>query len=871
MPSFNTDGFVERHLKDRDFVLSNRQPSLHKMSTISHRVKLMLYSTFRLNLFVTPPYNADGDEMNIHVPQSEETRAELSQIAWVPRQASRAHTSFVIISPQANKPVMGIVQDALCGIRKFTLRDTFLDWNQVQNILLWVPEWDGTVPIPAIIKPKPLWTGKQILSLVIPRGINISRNPDDKNSKSHPVFDDGMLIENGEIIFGIVEDQQGGLVHVIFREKGPEAMRQLFTGLQMEVFSTPWLGVKPAAAGDDPLSRQAQEDAILRFRMQLRATFASRRVLEKFHLNHEAFDWFLGEVESKFNQSIANPGVRCGTLAAQSIGEPATQMTLNTFHYAGVSSKSVTLGVPCLKEIINDISGDATLAQAVAHELEYTSLRTVTSAVEIWYGPDPSSTLIEEDAGFVEDFFAIPDEEVESKLHLHSPFPTAESFKTDLFVIWNEDNSDKFIIRCQVLGGGDKDHDGMGSIEEDISLRQLEDTVLNLVSLCGVPSIRKVCLLQHNKTVIEDDGSINVRKKEEWVLETEGVNLKTVTCIDGVNFKQTYSNSCIEIFNALGIEAAHAAILRELRSVTEFDGSYMNHRHLALLCDLMTHWRTLMVITHHGINRTDTGALMRYSFEETVEILMEAAAVGEKDDCHGVAENVMFGQMAPMGTDSFEVVLDSRDDPLRLELASMTGQCLQRRSSIFLALGGQWCRRWPEFHLAVSLGSSFATVLAQYILAHVAGIRATVAFRGSYITFRDIAIRYVAILRSWRPWADVANILPQVIDDFAFARILTGGSTILTHFSFILSDIATVYTNPTFAVVAEVFANITDGLAVFPKILPDLANILSSIACVFSSLACLQPNIHIVVSVEPVAKFGQNDSKPRLPGISSCD
>ena len=90
---------------------------------------------------------------------------------------------------------MGIVQDTLCGIRKFTLRDTFLDWNQVQNILLWVPEWDGSVPIPAILKHKPLWTGKQILSLAIPRGINIHRSPEPKSSNL--VFDDGALIENG--------------------------------------------------------------------------------------------------------------------------------------------------------------------------------------------------------------------------------------------------------------------------------------------------------------------------------------------------------------------------------------------------------------------------------------------------------------------------------------------------------------------------------------------------------------------------------------------------------------------------------------------------------------------------------------------------
>ncbi|KAH0590072.1 DNA-directed RNA polymerase II subunit rpb1 [Termitomyces sp. J132] len=1018
---------VERHLKDGDFVLFNRQPSLHKMSMMSHRVKLMPYSTFRLNLSVTPPYNADfdGDEMNMHIPQSEETRAELSQIAWVPRQ---------IISPQANKPVMGIVQDTLCGIRKFTLRDTFLDWNAVQNILLWVPDWDGTVPIPAIVKPKPLWTGKQILSMTIPRGINIHRAPEPRSS--NPVFDDGMMIENGEIIFGIVEKKtvgasQGGLVHVVFREKGPEATRQLFTGLQMVVnywlfhngfsigigdtiadpktmdyitkriqqsktevaqiidnayhdrlkaapgmtiresfeslverslnlardhsgqyaqknlkednnvkqmvvagskgsfinisqmsvcvgqqsvegrripfgfrhrtlphftkddFSPEARGfvensylrgltpqefffhamagreglidtavktaetgyiqrrlvkaledvtvcydgtvrnslgdliqfvygedgmdgafiekqtietfglsdkefehnyrvdvtdpaggflpgvlqigiddsslelqskldeeytrlledrrvlrnfifpraptniphylpvnlqrivqnatqifhidrrkpsdLEPAyivdaveelckrlivVRGDDELSQEAQTNATLNFRMHLRASFATRRVLEKFHLTREAFDWVLGEVESKFNQSVAHPGEMCGTLAAQSIGEPATQMTLNTFHYAGVSSKNVTLGVPRLKEIINvatniktpsltvylepEIAQSSTLAKNVQQELAYTSLRTVTASVEIWYDPDPSTTIIEEDALFVESFFAIPDEEIESKLHLQSPWllrlemdrakmidrkltmqyvatRIAESFKTDLFVIWSEDNSEKLIIRCRVIGGKDDEDD---KIEEDQFLRALETTMLNSVSLRGVKGVKRVFLMEQKKVVITPDGSIDTEKEKEWVLETDGVNLKTVMTVEGVDFKRTYSNSCVEIFNVLGIEAARAAIMKELRSVIEFDGSYVNYRHLALLCDLMTHRGTLMAITRHGINRADTGALMRCSFEETVEILMEAAAVGEKDDCHGIAENVMFGQMAPMGTGAFDVALD---------------------------------------------------------------------------------------------------------------------------------------------------------------------------------------------------------------------
>lgn len=127
---------VERHLLDDDLVIFNRQPSLHKMSMMGHRVKIMPYSTFRLNLSVTSPYNADfdGDEMNLHVPQSHETRAEVQELCMVPKQ---------IVSPQKNAPVMGIVQDTLCGIRKFTKRDTFLRRDIVMNLLMWIPDWNG--------------------------------------------------------------------------------------------------------------------------------------------------------------------------------------------------------------------------------------------------------------------------------------------------------------------------------------------------------------------------------------------------------------------------------------------------------------------------------------------------------------------------------------------------------------------------------------------------------------------------------------------------------------------------------------------------------------------------------------------------------
>lgn len=168
---------VERHINDGDIVLFNRQPSLHKMSIMGHRVRVLDYSTFRLNLSCTTPYNADfdGDEMNIHVPQvsycnspSSQTiqaRAEVTELMMVHKN---------IISPKSNSPVMGIVQDTLLGSQKLTLRDTFITKDMAMNMMMWVDTFDGNIPVPAVMtknekgKIIPLWTGKQMYSLLLP-------------------------------------------------------------------------------------------------------------------------------------------------------------------------------------------------------------------------------------------------------------------------------------------------------------------------------------------------------------------------------------------------------------------------------------------------------------------------------------------------------------------------------------------------------------------------------------------------------------------------------------------------------------------------------------------------------------------------------
>jgi DNA-directed RNA polymerase II subunit RPB1 len=225
---------VERHLRDDDVVLFNRQPSLHKMSIMGHRAKILDWSTFRLNLSVTTPYNADfdGDEMNLHVPQSMTARADADQLMMVPRN---------IITPQNNRNVMGIVQDALLGVSRMTKRDVFIEKDVFMNAMLWISTWDGFIPAPAIIKPRPLWTGKQLFSMITPkinyRGKSKNHKDDVKITDPFNYLDSEVLIHDGLLLSGIVDKNivgasGGSIVHVTWLSKGWEETRNFMNQIQ---------------------------------------------------------------------------------------------------------------------------------------------------------------------------------------------------------------------------------------------------------------------------------------------------------------------------------------------------------------------------------------------------------------------------------------------------------------------------------------------------------------------------------------------------------------------------------------------------------------------------------------------------------------
>ncbi|MHA1276262.1 MAG: DNA-directed RNA polymerase subunit A' [Candidatus Helarchaeota archaeon] len=235
-------GFIiERHLKEGDIVLFNRQPSLHRLSIMAHEVLVMPYKTFRLSLCVCPPYNADfdGDEMNLHVPQSEEAQAEARILMRVQEQ---------ILTPRYGGPIIGGIQDYISAAYILTRKSELYTREQVGNLLMAAGYLDDNVldryqiPPPAIQFPQELWTGKQIITALLPKGVNLSLRAKicrkcDVCEKEQCPYDAYVLIRNGRLLNGIIDKKAIGagqpesLLHRIVKDYGTKKGRQFLDSI----------------------------------------------------------------------------------------------------------------------------------------------------------------------------------------------------------------------------------------------------------------------------------------------------------------------------------------------------------------------------------------------------------------------------------------------------------------------------------------------------------------------------------------------------------------------------------------------------------------------------------------------------------------
>jgi len=429
--------------------------------------------------------------------------------------------------------------------------------------------------------------------------------------------------------------------------------------------------------------------------------------------NRASLTLLLETITLMYKRAIVAPGEMVGMIAAQSIGEPTTQMTLNTFHFAGVASKSnVTRGVPRIEEILSlssepknpsltvflkpEDEKDREKAQSIMYMLEHTKLQELVSSIEICFDPDDLNTLIDDDESTMQQYRAFenmvdecmetsisddtnekskwiirmvmnPEVMLEKNLTMDDVnFVLKNSYGDDISCVYSDYNADKLVFRIRMnnilkqgAGKGAAKKAKVNPLDQSDQiylLKNFQEQLLQNIVVRGIKNINKVILRKIKDNVVETLGTY--KKQDIWVLDTIGTNMLDILALDYIDSKRTFSNNIIEVFEVFGIEAARQTIYNELAEVIEFDGTYINYHHLCMLCDRMTFTNKLISIFRHGINNDNIGPIAKASFEETPEMFLKAARHAELDTMRGVSANVMCGQEGLYGTNAFQVVLD---------------------------------------------------------------------------------------------------------------------------------------------------------------------------------------------------------------------
>ena len=346
-------------------------------------------------------------------------------------------------------------------------------------------------------------------------------------------------------------------------------------------------------------------------------------ILLQNKLSKQGIEKVIKKIIDLIERAMVEPGEAVGVVTAQSIGEPGTQMTLRTFHYAGVKERNVTLGLPRLIELVDarkkpitptmDIYLDEEhrisreKALSVAKEIIHTKVIDVVEKTDIDY------------SGIIKLTFS------ENKLNDRG------CILTDIF---------------EILKGSKKKYDStLDEQEKTIVLKMNEEldaqTLLLLKNkllntrIKGVPDIERVTIVKQN---------------EEWVIQTAGSNLSKIIYVDGIDLSRVTTNNVYEIWQTLGIEAARTALVREVTNTLEEQGLEVDIRHIMLVADLMTSKGYLQQIGRHGIAGTKTSVLARAAFEITVPTIAKASMEGQTEALKGVTENVIVGATVPVGT-----------------------------------------------------------------------------------------------------------------------------------------------------------------------------------------------------------------------------
>jgi DNA-directed RNA polymerase subunit A" len=352
--------------------------------------------------------------------------------------------------------------------------------------------------------------------------------------------------------------------------------------------------------------------------------------ISALEITKKEFDDICDNVIDSYERSLVEPGEAVGTVAAQSIGEPGTQMTLRTFHYAGVAELSVTQGLPRLIEIVDARNNPS------------------TPTMKIYL--DSNSAADRNDARRIaRDIEMVLVESVASNVSIDL-LRQAIDIRLDPELM-----DDKGLTVDAVATAIDEKIKGKGEVEPGenvIFVYPANDTLAELQRLSE--KIREVRVKG-----ISDVTHVVIRKEGDgYVLYTEGSNLQDALEVEGVNPHRIYTNNLREIYQVLGIEATRNAIIKEAMSVLNEQGMDVDVRHIILVADMMTADGNIRQIGRHGISGSKNSALARAAFEVTIKHLLGAGIAGTKDPLRGITENVILGQLIPLGTGSIDLLMN---------------------------------------------------------------------------------------------------------------------------------------------------------------------------------------------------------------------
>ncbi|KAI5152358.1 DNA-directed RNA polymerase III subunit RPC1 [Enteropsectra breve] len=395
-------------------------------------------------------------------------------------------------------------------------------------------------------------------------------------------------------------------------------------------------GIKQHPQAKELLNEKFKNELMEFFERNCKSKFFYGGSFYEYFKNREFIGMFMHTLHERLIGAVVEPGAAVGAVAGQSIGEPGTQMTLKTFHFAGVASMNITLGVPRLKEIINAAVNISTPlincklttaglegAKVVKGRLERLFVRDVCSGVSLSIGSDTMGLSFQIDTELIKKMRLEIDIE-RIKNTILGQLRTASVETANSCIVYSTKSMKETSL---------------------FNLDKIKKQILN-IKIAGLDSVARVVI---NKVT---------KKEDEYELIVEGNDSHKILGIPGIEPLNTTSNDIMDIYNMLGIEAARSMIIREVEYTMGKHGIKIDHRHVMLLADTMSFRGAVLGITRFGIGKMRSSTLMLASFEQTADYLFNAAVEGKDDYVSGVSESIIMGVPISLGTGNVNLFWD---------------------------------------------------------------------------------------------------------------------------------------------------------------------------------------------------------------------